>query len=172
MRSAILLPLLVAIGSSAFVRSARAGEDEPAAAVAVQAGWWSLDGEWRGRSGVFAGAGVPWVAAAITTNAQWMVPYAARAGYQHDLSPRWKLRGAAHLAGTYGRENPCGDCGHIVTRTFAFLELGLRYEARSGFVAGLDLPLFGVGKTGRADIYPPPLSFAFAQGYLGYSWRL
>lgn len=99
-----------------------------------------------------------------------MVPYAGRVGYQHETGTALKLRAALHLAGTYGRENPCGDCGQLVLRAFAFAEVGLRYEAAGGFVAGLDVPVFGVAKAGRA-VFPPPVSFAFAQAYLGYSWR-
>jgi hypothetical protein len=163
--------LAAAIGATLAPRLAAAGEEAPSSALAVQAGWWSVEGEWRTRAGVFLAVGVPWVGAALAMgSAVWLVPYGGRVGYQHETWRRWKLRAGVHVAGTYGREDPCGDCGEMVSRTFGFVELGVRYEGASGLVAGLDLPVFGVGN-GR-DLYPPPVSLAFTQAYVGFSWRL
>jgi hypothetical protein len=106
-----------------------------------------------------------------------------------DVSPttvairgRWaevleELTSVARVAGTYGEDSSCG-CQQRVTRTFGFLEFGIRYEAPSGFVAGLDLPLLAFdqahdlarGRTEGIEVFPPPLSLAFSQMYLGYSW--
>jgi hypothetical protein len=148
-----------------------ASDEAATSALAVQGGWWSVEAEWRGRAGAFAALGVPWMGAALAAgSAKWLIPYSGRVGYQHETWARWKLRGSAHVAGTYGRESPCGDCGEIVSRVFAFAEVGVRYEGPSGFVAGIDLPVFALGKSGR-DVYPPPLSLVFSQAYAGFSWR-
>ena len=146
-----------------------ASDEKPQSALAIQGGWWSVEAEWKAKIGVFGAVGVPWVAIALTSHANWLIPYAARIGYQRDVSRVFRLRGTVHVAGTYGRENPCGDCGEIVSRSFGFVEIGGRYEGPSGFVAGVDLPIFALGKSGR-NIYPP-LSFAFSQVYVGFSWR-
>jgi hypothetical protein len=155
---------------------ARAAE-ESASAVSLQGGWWSVEGEWKARSGIYAAVGVPWMGALLSSGGGWTVPLGARVGYQYEASPAWKLRGSARVAGTYGADSSCG-CQHRVTRTFGFLEFGIRYEAPSGFVAGLDLPLLAFdqahdlarGRTEGIEVFPPPLSLAFSQMYLGYSW--
>ena len=161
---------LLAAALPAAASSGVASMDAPQSALALQGGWWSMEAEWRTKIGVFGAIGVPWVAIPLVSHAKWFIPYGARIGYQHDVSRAFKLRGAFHAAGTYGRENPCGDCGEIVSRFFAFAEIGGRYEAPSGFVAGLEVPIFGLGH-GGGDLYPPPVSFAFSQVYVGWSWR-
>jgi hypothetical protein len=152
----------------ALASSSAAESVEPTSALAIQGGWWSVEAEWRTRIGIFGAIGVPWVAIPLTSHAKWLIPYAARLGYQHDVSRTFKLRGAVHVAGTYGRENPCGGCGEIVSRVFVFAEVGGRYEATSGFVAGVDLPIFGLGSS-SGDPFPPPISLAFSQAYVGWS---
>lgn len=105
------------------------------------------------------------------------MPFGARIGYELEASPVWKLRGALHVAGRNDRAS-CG-CSPRQTHTFGFVELGARYESPSGFVAGLDLPLFAFdqahdvvrGRTAGVELFPPPISFAFAQLYLGHAWR-
>jgi hypothetical protein len=166
--SAVVAALAAHLAAAA--PSAAAITEPPQSALTLQGGWWSVEAEWRTRTGMFGAIGVPWVAIPLTSHARWLIPYAARIGYQHDVSRTFKLRGAIHVAGTYGRENPCGDCGEIVSRIFAFAEVGGRYEAPSGFVAGVDLPIFGLGSSG-GDLYPPPISLAFSQAYVGWSWR-
>ena len=72
-----------------------------------------------------------------------IVPVGARVGYQHPLSARWSLRGSAHGVAVFDDETSkcgCGDGKTTLTRTFAFAELGARYESPGGFVAGVDLP--------------------------------
>jgi hypothetical protein len=173
MRGALKASIVVAAIAAhmqAVAARAMASDEKPQSALTIQCGWWSVEAEWKAKSGVFAAVGVPWVAVALTPSAKWLIPYGARIGYQRGVSRVFRVRGAAHVAGTYGRENPCGDCGEIVSRTFGFVEIGGRYEAPSGFVAGVDVPIFALGKNVR-DIYPPPLSFAFSQVYVGFSWR-
>jgi hypothetical protein len=62
----------------------------------------------------------------------------------------------------------CASDGDVTTRSFLFAEAGIRYEAPSGFVAGADLPVFGMRLPHHA--FPPPQSLAFTQMYVGYSW--
>jgi hypothetical protein len=145
-------------------------------ALSLQGGWWSAEGEWKTSSGIYAAVGVPWVGLWLMPGRT--VPFAARVGYQYDLSSAWALRGSARLAGTSG-EASCG-CQRRVIQTFGFVELGIRYQAPSGFVAGLDLPLLGFdqahdlarGRTEGVELFPPPLSLAFSQAYVGYAWKL
>jgi hypothetical protein len=153
---------------------------EPAAsAVSVQGGWWSVEGEWKAPNGIHGAIGLPWMGFLLESGSRWTVPFSARAGYQYEASAVWKLRGSVRVAGTYGENSSCG-CGRRETRTFGFLEFGIRYEAPSGFVAGLDLPLFAFdqahdlarGRTEGIEVFPPPLSLAFSQVYVGYSWKL
>jgi hypothetical protein len=59
---------------------------------------------------------------------------------------------------------------HALSKLPAGSEIGGRYEAPSGFVAGLDVPIFGLGNSG-GDLYPPPVSFVFSQVYLGCRQR-
>jgi hypothetical protein len=170
----VLRMILITVASCALALPgiAKGGDGAAGPAVGIQGGWWSVEAEWRSESGVLLAAGVPWLGAVLTMgSAKWVVPYGFRAGYQHEFSRSFKFRGAAHVAGTYGREAPCGGCGEIVKRTFGFLEIGGRYEARSGFVAGVDVPIAALGKNGR-DLYPPPLSLAFSQAYVGFCWGL
>jgi hypothetical protein len=156
---------------------ARAGE-AAASAVSLQGGWWSVEGEWKTPSGIYGAVGVPWMGFLLSSGGGWTVPFSARVGYQYEASATWKVRGAARVGGTYGENRSCG-CGHRETQTFGFVEFGIRYEAPSGFVAGLDLPLFAFdqahdlvrGRTEGIEVFPPPLSLAFSQVYLGYSWE-
>jgi len=152
--------------------------EQAASAVSLQGGWWSVEGEWKAPNGIYGAVGLPWMGVLLSSGGGWTVPFSARVGYQYDASAVWKLRGSARVAGTYGENSSCG-CGHRETLTFGFLEFGIRYEALSGFVAGLDLPLFAFdqahdlarGRTEGIEVFPPPLSLAFSQVYVGYSWN-
>ena len=146
-----------------------------ASAFAVQGGWWSVEAEWRSRSGIYVAAGVPWgiVPVSLMSGATWIVPLGARVGYQHALSERWSLRGSLHAAVVFDDETSrcgCGSDEKMLTRSFAFAELGARYESPGGFVAGVDLPLFAVHLA--HELFPPPVSLAFGQAYVGFSWGL
>jgi hypothetical protein len=171
---ALVVGLCVASVNSPLAR----GQEAPAAAVSLTGGWWSVEGEWKSSSGIYGAVGVPWMGLLLERGAKWTVPFGARVGYQFEACPSWKLRGAARVAGTFGENSACG-CQQTETRTFGFLEFGLRYEAPSGFVAGLDLPLFAFdqahdlarGRTEGVEVFPPPLSLAFSQAYVGYSWN-
>jgi hypothetical protein len=173
MTSLLALVLIVAPGESTVAVSETADANAPA--VSVQAGWWSLEAELKSSTGVFAAVGLPWMGMLLPSGG-WTVPFSGRVGYQYDASVTWKLRGSARVAGTYA-ETSC-LCGGWETQTFGFLEVGVRYQAASGFIAGLDLPLFAFdqahdlvrGRTEGIELFPPPLSLAFSQVYVGYSW--
>jgi hypothetical protein len=159
--------------SLASVGGARA---EAANSLSLQGGWWSVEGEIKLRFGVYAALGVPYPLFFLSPSARWVVPLSVRVGYQYEASPRWKLRAAAHLAGAASSEDPCGDCYQTVVRAYQFVEVGLRYEGPSGFVAGLDVPIVAFkngheiyrGNFDRLRSYPGP---AFTQVYAGYAWR-
>jgi hypothetical protein len=173
--TALLALVLLAAPSEGTVAVSEAA-DASAPAVSLQAGWWSVEGELRSSTGVFAAVGLPWMGMLLTPGG-WTVPFSGRVGYQYDASASWKLRGSARVAGTYAEQTSCG-CGQWETQTFGFLEVGVRYQAASGFIAGLDLPLFAFdqahdlarGRTEGIELFPPPLSLAFSQVYVGYSW--
>ena len=175
--SRTLLSILAGLWTACAIPTLTRADEPNSSALSLQGGWWSAEGEWKTPSGVYAAVGVPWMGLVLSQG--WTVPFAARVGYQYDLSPAWGLRGSARFAGTSGEESSCG-CQQRVTRTFGFVEVGVRYQARSGFVAGLDLPLLGFdqahdvarGRTEGVELFPPPLSFAFSQVYVGYSWKL
>lgn len=148
---------------------ARAQESAAPPALSVQTGWWSIELQWRGRSGLFAGLGVPWVL--YLYQDKWSVPYGGRLGYQHALTPNLGLRLSAHLAGAYGAAECCDGAGGPHFMSFRLLELGLRYEYPGGFVVGLDVPLYAASDRAGVE-YLPPQSAALTQLYLGWSWRL
>jgi hypothetical protein len=155
--------------------SPNAGATGRGSAISLQGGWWSLEAEWRARSGLYAAVGVPWVALpiAMLNGATWVAPLGARVGYQYSLSARWSLRGSAHAAFVLDDEDSnakcgCASDGALTQRTFVFAEAGIRYQAPSGFVAGADLPVYGLRLSNHP--FPPPESLAFAQAYIGYSW--
>jgi hypothetical protein len=150
--------------------------------LAVQGGWWNFEVELKTRQGLYVALGAPIPVAAFNdwaTHANWTVPFGVRIGYQHETWPRLKLRGALHVAGTYSSESICDCSDERQTRSFLLLEAGLRYEGPSGFVAGIDVPLVAFddahelvrGRTSGVETFPPPLSFAFSQLYVGYAWR-
>jgi hypothetical protein len=141
-------------------------------AVALQAGWWSAEAEWRTHLGLYGAVGVPWVMVplSILNHATWVVPLAGRLGFDLPLSPRWSVRASGHAAITVANERGkcgCADDGPI-WRTFLFAEVGVRYQRPSGVVFGADLPLFGMRTPHHW--FPPPVSLAFTQAYIGYSW--
>jgi hypothetical protein len=149
---------------------------------ALQGGWWNWELELKSRLGLYVALGAPVPVAVFNnaaTSANWTVPFGLRIGYQHEMWPRLKLRGAMHVAGTYSSENPCGCRDQRETRSFFFAEVGLRYEGPSGFVAGIDVPLVAFddahelvqGHSEGVELFPPPVSFVFSQVYAGYAWR-
>jgi hypothetical protein len=156
------------------VRAVASNPGARASAFSVQGGWWSAEAEWRSRPGIYVAAGVPWgiVPVSLLNGATWIVPLGARLGYQHAVSPRWSLRGSLHGAVVFDDETSKCGCSDekMLTRSFAFAELGARYESPRGFVAGVDLPLFAVHFP--RELFPPPVSLAFGQAYVGFSWGL
>jgi hypothetical protein len=157
--------------------AAGAANEAAESSLSVQAGWWSLESEWKGRRGLYAAVGIPWVLVPTAEGSGLPLPFAARVGYQLDSDAPWKVRVALHVAGL-SQAASCA-CGERESHSFAFAELGLRYEGPSGLVAGLDLPLAAVyrartpgeGLGQRPQFFPAPISFVFAQLYLGHAWR-
>ena len=158
-----------------------AESDKRYSEISVQGGWWNADVEWKSPIGIYSSVGVPWGAWLITFGSiKWLVPFSMRLGYQYEYLHNWYFLSSLHFAGTYGRENIMLDSNEIVTRSYQFIEIGTRYENPSGMILGLDVPLFGFddahelfqGKTEGIEIFPPPISFAFTQIYIGYSWQL
>jgi hypothetical protein len=111
------------------------------------------------------------------SSSELAIPFGARVGGQLELNPQWKLRGAFHVAGL-NRRTDC-LCAERETQSFGFVEVGARYEHPSGFVAGLDVPMFAFdqvhdlvrGRTEGIELFPFPKSLAFSQIYGGYAWR-
>jgi hypothetical protein len=159
---------------AATAASSSGGAARPGSAISLQGGWWSLEAELRARFGLYGAVGIPWVAVplAMLNGATWAAPLGARVGYQYSLSARWSLRASAHAAFMLANENGakcgCESDGELTRRTFFFAEAGIRYDSPSGFVAGADLPIYGLRLSNHP--FPPPESLAFAQAYIGYSW--
>jgi hypothetical protein len=53
LRTRVVLAVIALLGVVAPA-AARAGDDQSKAALAVQAGWWSVEAQYKGRSGLFA----------------------------------------------------------------------------------------------------------------------
>jgi hypothetical protein len=149
-------------------------------ALSVQGGWWNLEADLQTRSGLFVDAGVPLAGvflAKTTSGTSWFVPLELKLGYQLPLTRSLHLRLGARAAMMWSGEDPCGTgCDRTMFRSFDNLEVGLRYESLSGFVAGVELPVLTVRaykeSTWSAEVWPPGPSFAFSQLYLGYRWAL
>lgn len=166
----------VPAAQSAEAEETVAEHDAPSAsrpaALSLQGGWWTLEAEWRTRVGLYAAVGVPWplVPLSVMNGATWVAPLSARVGYDLALSPRWSLR-ASGLAAT-SAANETGKCGcthgQVEWRTFLFAGVGVRYQSPGGLVLGAELPL--IGGSALHQVFPPPMSLAFSQLYVGHSW--
>jgi hypothetical protein len=149
-------------------------------ALAAQLGWWNAELELLSPVGVYAALGGPWVGALLSASEQRaIVPFGARLGYQLGGTEQWKLRAAAHLAGLYGSAGQCPDCASHGSDSFLLFELGVRHVSSGGLVYGADVPLLVIQDvlaldqdTGDSGVFAPPLSLAFLQVYIGYSWLL
>ena len=173
MRKAQTTSVVIAIALLLAAASARGGasDEKPQSALAIQGGWWSVEAEWKTKIGVFAAVGVPWAAIPLTSHAIWLIPYGARIGYQRDISRLFKLRGAAHVAGTYSREDPCGDCARDRLARLR-LHRGRRpIRGSLGFRSGGRCARLCARQKAAASVVSPPISFAFSQAYVGFSWR-
>lgn len=142
-------------------------------AVAVQAGWWSIEGEVRSSIGLFADVGVPWVGfvlGATTSGTEWVVPLEAKVGFEHPVARQVGLRAGVRGALNLSSEDPCGTgCTQTERRAYLLAEIGVRWEHPSGFVVGLDVPLY-VTEPDFSEDWPPPAALAFSQGYVGWRW--
>jgi hypothetical protein len=160
--------------------SARGAMRSPGYSLSAQLGWWNAELELLSPVGVYAALGGPWVGALLSASEdRAIVPFGARLGYQLDWTEQWKLRAAAHLAGLYGSAGQCPDCSSHGSDSFLLFELGIRHQSSAGLVYGADVPLLVIldvldldQDTGDSGIFAPPLSLAFLQVYIGYSWLL
>jgi hypothetical protein len=145
--------------------------------LSLQAGWWSVEMDVATKPGVYAAVGVPWMGAVLdgtTGGMRWRGAFETGVGYQRRIGESWWARAGVRLAASFAYGDPCGGCDYRTeTHSFGFLELGIRYEHRAGFVAGLILPLWVIGDLldGRLEHFPTGISLAFTQGYAGYAWR-
>jgi hypothetical protein len=136
--------------------------------------------------GVFGGVGMPWpvyLPVMAYSGREGVVSSDLRLGYNHALTEQLSLRGLVLSAWVYEWGDPCSDgCTSHEHKFFNFLSLGLRYQFPCGVLAGVQVPLvaaeFSYGRepddTGwhHPEWFPPPVSAAFTQAYVGYSWKL
>ena len=151
--------------------------------ISLQAGWWNVEAEYCADFGLFVNVGVPWFAMVIDGTASgtdWAMGVEGKIGYQFSLTESWKLRAGFRTAFSFWHGCPCMDgTDETHTKSFGFLEAGVRYEHPSGLVVGIDGPLYAFddlhellgGNSSVVEHFPPGVSFAFSQVYCGYSWR-
>ena len=157
--------------------TARAGSDEQHA-LALQGGWWNVEFGYRAPFGLFVDLGFPWFAMVLDGSiggTDWNFAVGAKAGYELSLSDSWGLRFGVRDAQSVWHGCPCADGASTTgVKTLVSVEVGARYEADCGFVAGVDLSTYAVlvSKQGHADHYWPGYSLLFSQAYLGYRWLL
>lgn len=179
--AAVLVALAIGAGAAPTALAAETEEtvaerDAPAtsrpAALSLQGGWWTVEAEWRTRVGLYAAVGVPWplVPLSVMNGATWVAPLSARVGYDFAISPRWSLRASGLAASSVANETGKCGCNHgqVEWRTFLFAGLGVRYQSPGGLVVGAEIPL--VGGSALHQVFPPPMSLAFSQLYLGHTW--
>lgn len=145
-------------------------------------GWWNAELEFLFEPGIYVSAGGPWVGALLgLADERVYIPFGARVGYQFDASGDWKLRAATHLVGLSEVYEKCSDdCPPHSTESWQLFEIGARHESPSGFVYGVDVPLFVINDvlgldrstSPEDDVFAPPLSLIFTQIYVGYSWAI
>lgn len=160
---------------TSFLLSVASTEALAQSGLAIQGGWWSAELEYLTSTGLFLDLGVPWMAFVLdstTSGIDWTAAGEAKVGFQHSLDKAWKVRYGVRHAVVASHGCPCSD-GHETTeiKPFLFFELGLRYLFPSGFLLGLDIPVLGFKRL-YSNPKPgyPPVVFAFAQGYIGYTW--
>ena len=155
------LPLLCAL----FVGS-HAAEAEAITRTGFLAGPTNLEFEWRSRH-VYYDFGL-WIPAVVV--APLPPPLQLRAGYRLEVSESWSLRLGPHVAAVLGAVSPYESPPLLI----GSLDAGLRYEAASGFLFGVDVPLALAWETSEGANFEwgPWRSRALVQLYLGWLWEL
>ena len=161
-----------------------AAEPDAGSGFSVHGGWWDVGAEYQSPWGAFGGVGVPWPVYLTSSSGQHGIVSAdARLGYSYSLTEHVSLR-ALLLSGWFYRwGDPCSEgCTTHEHWFFNFLSAGVRYHFPCGVLMGIEVPLVGVethhsterGDAGwrSPDWYPPPISAAFTQAYVGYGWKL
>jgi hypothetical protein len=151
-------------------------------ALAVHAGWWSVEAEYRAPFGLFVDVGIPWFASVLdstTSGMEWDGAVGGMLGYDYPLSESWSIRGGLRVAFSFSHGCSCLDCPEEHnTKSYGFLEAGFLYRHSSGFIAGLTLPLYACddlhellqGQAEGVESFIFPVSLAFTQAYAGYAW--
>jgi hypothetical protein len=171
----LLLSALVAALLLAAPVPARAEGEH---ALGIQAGWWSVEAEYRAPFGLFIDVGVPWFALVLDgtmDGTDWFAAVGAKLGYQLSLSESWSLRFGVRDAESIWHGCPCVDDNAVTNvKTLVSFEAGARFEAPCGFVVGVDLSLYAlmIGDSGNIDHYWPGYSVLFSQAYVGFRWLL
>ncbi len=149
----------------------------------IQGGWWNFEAEYLADFGLFVDAGVPWFAMVMDgdqTGSDWSMAVEGKVGYQFSVSDSWRLRAGFRTAFSFWHGCPCSSGAEEThTKSFAFLEVGVRYEHSSGIFVGVDLPLYAFddfhellsGNSSGVEHFPPGVSFLFSQLYCGYGWK-
>jgi hypothetical protein len=144
--------------------------------LSLQGGWWSVEAEYATPIGLFADFGIPWLilALAYSDSSDWVIPLEAKLGYQLEVAEGVKLRAGARAVFGF-----CEGCGEAPWGTTVLFELGIRYEDSSGFLMGLELPVYGLhvihdSLHDTTDIMhlTRGVSFMYTQIYFGYAWKL
>jgi hypothetical protein len=177
----LLLAGIVLISSPTW-----SAEPEARSGLSVHGGWWDVGAEFQTAWGVFGGVGVPWIAYTpllTYSGHEGTVAADVRLGYTTPPSEGLSLQALVLSAWIYQWGDPCSDgCTVHEHKIFNFLSVGLRYQFPCGFLAGAEMPLVALklayskeaDETGwhHPDWFPPPISAAFTQAYVGYGWTL
>jgi hypothetical protein len=147
--------------------------------VGAQAGIWSAEAEWRSGTGPFVGVGFPWALYAIevANGGESVAALEGKIGWDFALTKSWSLRTGPRFLWATSKSDPCGTgCMERSNGSWGLFEVGVRYEAASGLVAGLDVPLLAL-----KDIHDNPripggdewwMAPVFSQVWLGWAWSL
>ncbi|MBW1811700.1 MAG: hypothetical protein JRJ87_26160 [Deltaproteobacteria bacterium] len=144
--------------------------------LGVQGGWFNVEADYVTPFGLFADLGIPWfiLALAYDDSSDWFIPIETKLGYQFEISEGVKLRAGARAVFGF-----CEGCGEGPWGTTVLFELGIRYEDSSGFLMGLELPVYGLhvihdSLHDTTDIMhlTKGISFIYTQMYFGYAWKL
>jgi len=136
----------------------------------LQGGWPYLEAEVLSRWNAYCNLGLDWgdfLAEPHYEHVHWLIPVDAAVGAQWKLNDYCRLRTGLRFLFSIeqGRqrviEEPRPELDVIV-----LLEAGLRLELEIGFVAGFQLPLFGIRESA---IFPPDV-FKRVYVYAGYAW--
>lgn len=136
----------------------------------LQGGWPYIDAEVLSRWNAYGNLGLHWgdfLAEPHWEHSHWLLPLEAAAGVQWPINDYLRFRSGLRVLFSIERgrqriiEEPRNDFDiHVL------LEAGLRLELEIGFVAGVQLPVFGI----REQAILPPNVFKHVYVYAGYAW--